>query len=149
MFRLAAIFFLSFLMFILVSGNSIQAKTDTQSQTYKNLMGVGINSVHEWSDCDGVAKEFPAAGRVEEYSQVLADGWRHLSFVICAKDHFPNDVLDEKWVRTNVLQQSEDEMKERLIADGLNGNMEEINALENKVLRGKIKAAIVKAKRNK
>ena len=45
--------------------------------------------------------------------------------------------------------ESEDEMKERLIADGLNGNMEEINALENKVLRGKIKAAIVKAKRNK
>ena len=43
----------------------------------------------------------------------------------------------------------EDEMKERLIADGLNGNMEEINALDNKVLRGKIKAAIVKAKRNK
>jgi hypothetical protein len=45
--------------------------------------------------------------------------------------------------------ESEDDMKERLIADGLNGNMEEINALENKVLRGKIKAAIVKAKRNK
>ena len=45
--------------------------------------------------------------------------------------------------------ESEDEMKERLIADGLNGNMEEINALDNKVLRGKIKAAIVKAKRNK
>ena len=45
--------------------------------------------------------------------------------------------------------ESEDEMKERLIADGVNGNMEEINALDNKVLRGKIKAAIVKAKRNK
>ena len=45
--------------------------------------------------------------------------------------------------------ESEDEMKERLIADGLSGNMEEINALDNKVLRGKIKAAIVKAKRNK
>ena len=45
--------------------------------------------------------------------------------------------------------ESEDEMKERLIADGLSGSMEEINALDNKVLRGKIKAAIVKAKRNK
>ena len=45
--------------------------------------------------------------------------------------------------------ESEDEMKERLIADGLNGNMEEINSLDNKVLRGKIKAAIVRAKRNK
>ena len=50
---------------------------------------------------------------------------------------------------SNQKSESEDEMKERLIADGLNGNMEEINALDNKVLRGKIKAAIVKAKRNK
>ena len=38
---------------------------------------------------------------------------------------------------------------ERLIAEGLKGNMEDINSLDNKVLRGKIKAAIVKAKRNK
>ena len=52
-------------------------------------------------------------------------------------------------VESDQKGESEDEMKERLIADGLNGNMEEINALENKVLRGKIKAAIVKAKRNK
>ena len=50
---------------------------------------------------------------------------------------------------SNQKSESEDEMKERLIADGLNGNMEEINALDNRVLRGKIKAAIVKAKRNK
>ena len=52
-------------------------------------------------------------------------------------------------VASNQKGESEDEMKERLIAEGLNGNMEEINALNNKVLRGKIKAAIVKAKRNK
>ena len=52
-------------------------------------------------------------------------------------------------VVSNQKGESEDEMKERLIAEGLNGNMEEINALDNKVLRGKIKAAIVKAKRNK
>jgi len=32
---------------------------------------------------------------------------------------------------------------------GLTGDMEEINALDNRVLRGKIKAAIVKAKRQK
>ena len=38
---------------------------------------------------------------------------------------------------------------ERLIAAGLGGDMEEINALDNKVLRGKIKAAIVKEKRKK
>ena len=35
----------------------------------------------------------------------------------------------------------------RLIAKGLQGDMEEINALDNKVIRGKIKAAIVKEKR--
>ena len=42
----------------------------------------------------------------------------------------------------------ESELIERLVTAGINGNMDEINALENKVLRGKIKAAIVKAKRS-
>ena len=41
----------------------------------------------------------------------------------------------------------ESELIERLVTAGINGNMDEINSLENKVLRGKIKAAIVKAKR--
>ena len=41
----------------------------------------------------------------------------------------------------------ESKLIERLVTAGINGNMDEINALENKVLRGKIKAAIVKAKR--
>ena len=45
--------------------------------------------------------------------------------------------------------ETEEQFMERLIAEGLKGNMEEINSLDNKVLRGKIKAAIVKAKRNK
>ena len=45
--------------------------------------------------------------------------------------------------------ESENEMIERLVAVGLGGDMEEINALESRVLRGKIKAAIVKAKRKK
>ena len=35
----------------------------------------------------------------------------------------------------------------RLVTAGLDGNMDEINALESRVLRGKIKAAIVKEKR--
>jgi|GEM_PF-154838 len=43
--------------------------------------------------------------------------------------------------------ESEEQMMERLIAKGLEGNMDEINALDNRVLRGKIKSAIVKAKR--
>ena len=44
--------------------------------------------------------------------------------------------------------ESEADLIERLVADGIKGNIEEINTLENKVLRGKIKAAIVKAKRS-
>ena len=45
--------------------------------------------------------------------------------------------------------ETDEQLIERLVAAGLDGDMEEINSLENKVLRGKIKAAIVKAKRKK
>ena len=78
--RLAAIFFLSIFMFLLVSGNSIQAKTDTTSQTYKNLMGGGISSIHEWGNCENSELKLTVYGRVEVYRKVLADGWRHLNF---------------------------------------------------------------------
>ena len=44
-------------------------------------------------------------------------------------------------------EETEEQLMEQLIAKGLEGDMEEINSLDNKVLRGKIKAAIVKAKR--
>ena len=47
-----------------------------------------------------------------------------------------------------INEESEGELIERLVSEGMKGNMEEINSLENKVLRGKIKAAIVKAKRS-
>ncbi len=50
---------------------------------------------------------------------------------------------------TAVAAESEEDLIARLVADGVKGNMDEINALENKVLRGKIKAAILKAKRAK
>ena len=43
--------------------------------------------------------------------------------------------------------ESDEELVNRLITQGLQGDMEEINALDNKVIRGKIKAAIVKEKR--
>ena len=49
----------------------------------------------------------------------------------------------------NTAAESEEQLIERLIATGLTGDMEEVNALDNRVLRGKIKAAIVKAKRQK
>jgi len=48
----------------------------------------------------------------------------------------------------NSNPESDEEMVNRLVAAGLQGNMDEINALENKALRGKIKAAIVRSKRN-
>ena len=47
-----------------------------------------------------------------------------------------------------INEESEGELIERLVSEGMKGNMEEINSLENKFLRGKIKAAIVKAKRS-
>ena len=46
-------------------------------------------------------------------------------------------------------EETVEQLVERLISKGLEGDMEEINTLDNKVLRGKIKAAILKAKREK
>jgi hypothetical protein len=43
--------------------------------------------------------------------------------------------------------ESEEELMERLIAEGVDGNIEGINALDNRVLRGKIKAAVIREKR--
>jgi ABC-type transporter lipoprotein component MlaA len=45
--------------------------------------------------------------------------------------------------------ESDEGLISRLVEAGLSGNMDEINALASRVLRGKIKAAIVKAKRTK
>ena len=45
------------------------------------------------------------------------------------------------------VKETEEEKIERLVTIGLDGDMDEINSLTNKVLRGKIKAAIIKAKR--
>ncbi len=44
-------------------------------------------------------------------------------------------------------QESDEQLITRLVRAGVDGNLDEINALENKVLRGKIKSAIVKEKR--
>ncbi len=46
----------------------------------------------------------------------------------------------------NNIETDEDKIK-RLVSDGLQGEMDEINSLDDRVLRGKIKAAIVKEKR--
>ena len=49
----------------------------------------------------------------------------------------------------NIKTETKEDIMTRLIPLGLDGNMDEINALEDRVLRGKIKAAIVRAKRDK
>ena len=46
-------------------------------------------------------------------------------------------------------QENEEQLIIRLVKAGVGGNLDEINALDNKVLRGKIKSAIVKEKRAK
>ena len=46
-------------------------------------------------------------------------------------------------------EETNDQKIDRLIAKGVQGEMDEINALTDKVLRGKIKAGIIKAKRTK
>ena len=49
---------------------------------------------------------------------------------------------------TENQSESTEDLINRLVADGVGGKMDEINELTDKVLRGKIKAAIVKAKRS-
>lgn len=43
--------------------------------------------------------------------------------------------------------ESEDDIVQKLVAEGLAGNMDSINALEDRALRAKVKSALVKAKR--
>ena len=44
-------------------------------------------------------------------------------------------------------QTSKDDIITKLVSEGLSGNMENINALDDKVLRAKVKSALIKAKR--
>ena len=46
-----------------------------------------------------------------------------------------------------VSEESVEDLMERLVTKGMQGDMEEINSLQDKVIRGKVKAAIVKEKR--
>lgn len=49
--------------------------------------------------------------------------------------------------KTAIVDETEEELITRLVDAGIQGSMDEINALDNKALRGKIKAAIFRAKR--
>ena len=60
----------------------------------------------------------------------------------------PNiDAIPNNKLQSNEESESDEQKIKRLTAKGLEGDMDEINALDNKVVRGKIKAAIIKAKR--
>ena len=98
-FRMVALSFFSISLIIFTCSYHIEAKTNTESQTYKNLMGVGINSSREYLNCKDWVQKAPVVGSVEEYRQVLTDGWRTLNFIVCAQEHFPNNILDEELVR--------------------------------------------------
>jgi hypothetical protein len=57
----------------------------------------------------------------------------------------PMPKIENKNSKNNI--ESDEDKVNRLVADGVKGEMDEINSLEDRVLRGKIKAAIVKEKR--
>ena len=60
----------------------------------------------------------------------------------------PNiDAIPNNNSQSNKKSESDEQKIKRLTAKGLEGDMDEINALDNKVVRGKIKAAIIKSKR--
>ena len=46
-------------------------------------------------------------------------------------------------------KENDEDLMKRLVADGIAGKMDEINSLDNKILRAKIKSAIIKSKKSK
>ena len=58
------------------------------------------------------------------------------------------EIVNDKTKPQTTGGENEQDLIDRLILDGIEGKMDEINELDNKVLRGKIKAAIVKQKRS-
>ena len=62
-------------------------------------------------------------------------------------DRPPIPEISEASSASQAPEETQEEMIERLVQKGLGGDMDEINALGDRVVRGKIKAAIVKAKR--
>ena len=75
------------LLLILLSFSTLKADT-----TKKAFLDVGINSIREWSSCE--TGPFPKA-KIEEYEQVINDGWRHINIILCAHNDFPNDKFNK------------------------------------------------------
>ena len=61
--------------------------------TKEAFLEVGINSIREWSSCN--TGQIPEA-KIEEYEQVINDGWRHINIILCAHNDFPSDKLSTK-----------------------------------------------------
>ena len=59
------------LLLILLSFSTLKADA-----TKKAFLDVGINSIREWSSCK--TGPIPEA-KIEEYEQVINDGWRHIN----------------------------------------------------------------------
>ena len=76
------------LLLIFLSFSTLKADT-----TKKAFLDVGINSIREWSSCK--TGPIPEA-KIEEYEQVINDGWRHINIILCAHNDFPNDKLSTK-----------------------------------------------------
>jgi len=62
-------------------------------------------------------------------------------------DRPPMPEISEASSTSKAPEETQEQIIERLVQKGLGGDMDEINAIDDRVLRGKIKAAVIKAKR--
>jgi endoglucanase len=97
--RLVIVLFFIIVGCTTVDSHHTKTSIDTvhkNDMTYNALMGVGVNTIRDWSSCE---RTWHLQGETYEYKQIFKDGWKHLNYIICAQNHFPNDNLDEKYVR--------------------------------------------------
>jgi hypothetical protein len=61
----------------------------------------------------------------------------------------PKNIPEVSPVNTAAVgnEESEDDFIQRLVDEGLGGNMDSINAVDDRTLRAKVKSALVKARR--
>ncbi len=104
--------FFIFLMIFIISSCSTVSSHHTKTwvdnvyqddKVYNALMGVGINTIRDWRGCIVWNGDPVLGGQTYEYKNLFKDGWQHLNYIICAQEHFPNDKIDEKYVRAFLL----------------------------------------------
>ena len=105
--------FYIFIIILIISScsavNSHHTKTwvdnvHKNDMTYNALMGIGINTIRDWNGCISWNKDPVLGGQTYEYKKLFKDGWKHLNYIICAQNHFPNNKLNEKYVRSFLLK---------------------------------------------